>query len=78
MIKPSNPIFKSTSMDRVQFLVNKIEDGYRFVLFNELGNESSYFSINEKIIDEDGMATGYDGNEGVAIEIFRKHNNSKK
>jgi hypothetical protein len=54
------------------FTVETIEDGYMFTIYRNEG-EANTFSINKKIVENKHAATGYEGYEGMAIEIFRRH-----
>ena len=58
--------------EQPEFVVYKIQEGYKFIFFDTNGNEEHNFFINEDIIEKTYAATGYVGKEANAIEIFRK------
>lgn len=57
-----------------QFMVSSIEAGYKFKFYNPDGTErvEDSFSIGAATLDNPQTATGYDGEKGNAIEIFRQ------
>ncbi len=65
------------TFEKPEFTVKSIEDGYKFVFFDDEGKENSAFSINKEIVQNILAATGYVGIEADAIEKFRSFGKEK-
>lgn len=75
------PLFGSyidfPNSEKKEFSVSSVEDGYKFVFYNEKGEEDGAFSINGETTEHLYAATGYTGKEAEAIETFRKYGQEK-
>lgn len=55
-----------------EFVVYQIDESYQFIVYDASGNEESKFIISISVLKNKHQATGHIGNEGKAIENFRK------
>lgn len=67
--------FNYPNNEKPEFSVLRLEGGYQFIFYNEDGSEdtASRFAIGEHEMKPNYKATGYQGKQGMAIQIFREN-----